>query len=120
MVFEANYVSALRTSESEKEVCLSLEQFIEIRFNKELEMIDEFKPAIQKTEGHLFFCQELEDKNLARRRFKKAIMNLLDFDDVESDIPGLKEDLEKVKKCLGGATIIEFNSVKQKIRLKIR
>ena len=118
-IYEAEYISAQRTSDTEKEVCHSLQEFVEIRFNKECENIPEFEQLVIETEGHLFFCQPLEEPNEVTRRFKKATLVMLDADQVEDVTDELREKLEKLKKTLGG-TAIEFNSVKKKIKYKIK
>lgn len=117
-IYEAEYIKAQRTSESEKEVCKSFEQYIEIRFNKECEKIPELKPLIQETEGHLFLCTEMEEPNLAKRRFKSTTLTLITPDMVEDISDVLSKKLSEIVSVIGGSKII-FNSVKKKIKFKI-
>ena len=117
-IYEAEYIKCQRTSESDKEVCMSFEQFIEIRFNKECEKIPELKAMILETEGHLFLCTEVEEPNLAKRRFKSTTLTLITPDMVEDISESMKKKLLEVESIIGGSKVV-FNSVKKKIKFKI-
>lgn len=117
-IYEAEYIKCQRTSESEKEICMSFEQFIEIRFNKECEKIPELKGLILETEGHLFLCTDVEEPDLSKRRFKSTTLTLITPDMVEDISDKLKEKLLDIASTIGGSKIV-FNSVKKKIKFKI-
>lgn len=117
-IYEPEYIKCQRTSETEKEICISFEQFIEIRFNKECEKIPELKNLILKTEGHLFLCTNVEEPNLVKRRFKSATLTLITPEMVEDITESMKKDLLDIETVIGGSKIV-FNSVKKKIKYKI-
>ena len=117
-IYEAEYIKCQRTSESEKEICMSFEQFIEIRFNKECEKIPELRAMILETEGHLFLCTDIEEPNLAKRRFKSTTLTLVSPDMVEDISESMKKKLQEIESVIGGSKVM-FNSVKKKIKYKI-
>ena len=116
--YEKDYVSAKRTNSTVvNERCTSFEQYVEIRFNKECCNIPELECLIEGTDGHLFICQELEDQDTTKRRFKQATI-ILNPNLWLSDDENLKVELEKAKDFLD-FNKIQFNSVKKKIKMKI-
>lgn len=117
--YEKDYTSAKRTPEIDKELCTSFENYVEIRFNFEACRIPEIKKAVELTEGHLFFCEELEHADTAKRKFKKAHIKIITEDMIEVSDQTLKDEITKVKNFIGGSHII-FNSVREKIKLVIQ
>ena len=117
-ISEPAYIRCQRTSDSEKEICKSFEQFIEIRFNKECEHVPELKKLILETEGHLFLCTEIEEPNLVKRKFKSVSITLIDPDMVEDISESMRKDINEIESILGGTKIV-FNSVKKKIKFNI-
>ena len=117
-VYEAEWISCKRTPTSEKEVCKSFEQFIEIRFNYECSKIPELQKILEDTGGHLFFCKSLEDVDLEKKRFTLAHLELLSPDDFVDESGIILKELEEVKNFLGGSKI-SFNNVKKKIKFTI-
>lgn len=116
--YEKDYVSAQRTPDVDKERCTSFEEYIEIRFNREAYNVPEFKDLVEKTEGRLFSCIEIEEPDVVKRRFKTAKIRLLDPNLLPEEFENLKDDIYKVRDLLGGTTIC-FNSVKKKIKYNI-
>ena len=117
-VYEAEWISCKRTPTSEKEVCKSFEQFIEIRFNYECSKIPELQKILEDTGGHLFFCKSLEDVDLEKKRFTLAHLELLSPDDFVDESGIILKELEEVRNFLGGSKI-SFNNVKKKIKFTI-
>lgn len=115
--YEVDYVSAKRLPNFDKIRCTSFEEYIGIRFNREcFDILPEIADIILKMDGKLFYCESLEDPNLAKRKFKTAtviINNKLPDNGLVS-----QEDLIKVKDFLGFSKI-KFNSVKKKIKFEI-
>jgi len=116
--FEKDFISAQRSPEVEKERCQTLEDYIEKRFNYEAYKVPELREAIRLTEGHLFYVDELEEVNEAKRRFKKAHICVITEEMVDTTDESLKSEIAKALEYIGGSHII-FNSVKQKIKLII-
>ena len=117
--YELDYVSAKRLPNFDKIRCTSFEEYVGIRFNRECyDIFPEIADIILRTDGKLFYCESLEDPNLAKRRFKTATIvineNLLKSGN------GLitEKDIEDVKNFLGW-TKIKFNSVKKKIKFTV-
>ena len=116
--YENDYIELKRTAESEKEVCKSFEQYVEIRFNMEASKVTEFADLQKLTGGHLFICRSLKDADGVRRRFSIATIELVSLSEFENSNEGLKRDFDKVKDIIGG-TRIRFNSVKKRIKVQI-
>lgn len=145
--YEANYVSATRTSDIvDKESCDSLQDFIEIRFNRECLNVPELREAVESSNGHLFICKELINEDPATRRFDQALVTLISEDDIESEVnkiiskrsgtylsieqfrslypelisqltESLRHGMRLAKSVLKGCDKFRFNSVKKKIKL---
>lgn len=116
--YENDYIELKRTPESEKEVCKSFEQYVEIRFNMESSKLPEFSDIQKITGGHLFICKSLKDADGVKRRFSLATVELISLTKFENSNKYLKEDLDRVRELLGG-TKIRFNSVKKRIKVQI-
>lgn len=117
--FEKEYIELKRTPESEKEVCESFEQYIEIRFNMESCQIPEFSKLEEMTDGHLFRCTSIMDPDEVRRRFSLATIELTTSDMFEGGSSKLLEDeLSLVREFIGGSKI-SFNCVKKRIKIQI-
>lgn len=116
--YEKSFISAQRTPELEKERCESFEEYIEIRFNHEAYKVPELKKAVEETEGRLFSCVELEEPDTTKRRFKKAVVKLLDPELLPECDQTLKNEINQIKELLGGS-VISFNCVKKKIKFDI-
>lgn len=115
--YEVDYVSAKRLPNFDKIRCTSFEEYVGIRFNREcFDILPEISDIILKMDGKLFYCESLEDPNLAKRRFKTATIV------INEKLPenGLitAKDIETVKNFLGWSKI-KFNSVKKKIKFTI-
>ena len=95
--YENDYIELKRTAESEKEVCKSFEQYVEIRFNMEASKVTEFADLQKLTGGHLFICRSLKDADGVRRRFSIATIELVSLSEFENSNEGLKRDFDKVK-----------------------
>ena len=117
-IYEAEWISCKRTPTSEREVCKSFEQFIEIRFNYECSKVPELQKILEDTGGHLFFCKSLEDVDLEKKRFTLAHLELLSPDDFVDESGIILKELEEVRNFLGGSKI-SFNNVKKKIKFTI-
>lgn len=118
--FEENMFSLERTQDHDsKERCKTLEQYIEIRFNRECFKIPELTDLMTITEGKLFECKEIVDPDLKKRKFKSATITvnrkLLPTKD-ENLID--EKELDEILEFLNWSEI-KFNSVKKKIRLSI-
>ena len=116
--YEAEWISCKRTPDSEKEVCMSFEQFVEIRFNFECYKIPELQKLIEVTEGHLFSCTGLDDPDLVKRKFTLAHLEVLNPEMLPEEFEYLRPELDKVVEFLGGKHI-SFNNVKKKIKYTI-
>lgn len=117
--YEADWIGCKRTPESEEsEMCSSFEQYVEIRFNYECYEIPELRKLISDTDGHLFICTGLDDPDTAKRRFTTAHIELINPNEFENPDEEFINDIEQVKKFLGG-TKISFNNVKKKIKFII-
>lgn len=114
--YECDQVSTERYPKAEKERCKSLEQYIETRFNYECCKIPELEDLIFETRGKLFSCTNIEEPNVAKRRFKRATIEIIDPKTLsEGDQNLINEITEMIKKL--GWTKISFNSVKKKIKM---
>jgi len=145
--YEPGYVSASRTAEiSDRETCDSLEEFVEIRFNRECLDIPELSDAAKMSNGHLFVCRELSNPDIKSRKYDQALVTLIEESDIDAEVDKiikkkddinlgveqirhqypeivheLRASLEKgismAKGVLKGCTKFKFNSVKQKIKI---
>lgn len=117
--YEVDYVSAKRLPDFDKIRCTSFEEYVGIRFNRECyDILPEIADVILRTDGKLFYCENLEDPNLAKRRFKTATI-VINKDLLKSGNGLITEkDIEDVKNFLGW-TKIKFNSVKKKIKFTV-
>lgn len=113
--YEKDYISVKRTPESDKERCTSFEQYVEARFNYECCQIPELRDAVLATEGHLFSCISLEEKDTSKRRFTVATVVLLDPETLLETDEILKNEILKIRDFIGGSCI-KFNNVKKKIK----
>lgn len=119
--YEKDWMSVKRTPESsDKERCTSFEQFIEARFNYEFcKKYTEFSDLVNFMEGRLFICTSLEEPDPIRRRFKLVEISLVDPKIVPNPSDLFISEFTRLYEYLGG-TKIYFNSVKKKIRLRIK
>lgn len=125
--YEYNGVSIARlpqdlTAGLKLERCMSLQQYIETRFNFECyNYIPEFRELLDYTDGHLFKCSKIDGENLIKHRYKTAQIELITIHDIENieEHVELKEKLEEIKIILGG-NCIEFNNVVKKIKFNIK
>lgn len=145
--YEQDYISATRTSNGiDKEPCNSLQDFVEIRFNRECLEIPELKEPLEMCNGHLFICRELKNADPKTRRFDHAIISLIEEGDIDSEVDkiikkrddinigvdvirrqypelieeltsSLKKGMTLAKAVLKDCTKFKFNSVKRKIKL---
>lgn len=118
--YELDYVSAKRLPNFDKIRCTSFEEYVGIRFNREcFDMLPEIADIILRTDGKLFYCESLEDPNLAKRRFKSAtiVINENLLKNPENTLIS-EEDIKTVKNFLGWSKI-KFNSVKKKIKFTV-
>ena len=118
--YELDYVSAKRLPNFDKIRCTSFEEYVGIRFNREcFDMLPEIADIILRTDGKLFYCESLEDPNLAKRRFKSAtiVINENLLKNPENTLIS-EEDIKTVKDFLGWSKI-KFNSVKKKIKFTV-
>lgn len=118
--YELDYVSAKRLPNFDKIRCTSFEEYVGIRFNREcFDMLPEIADIILRTDGKLFYCESLEDPNLAKRRFKSAtiVINENLLKNPENNLIS-EEDIKTVKNFLGWSKI-KFNSVKKKIKFTV-
>ena len=117
--FESGYSSAKRTPMSYQERCYTFEDYVTNRFNYEASKIPELEELILRTDGKLFKCIDLEEKDEKKRRFKRAKI-VVNYDELLSeDDESLKNEVAEVVKYLGGDEIY-FNSVRKKIKLIIK
>lgn len=114
---KGGWIDVRRTPTSGPELMMSLEQFIEARFNREAWNIPEFNEAEELLSGHLFKCELIEPDEM-KKRYKKAIITLIDEKLVLDPTQNLIDELEKVRQHIGG-TKIKFNGVKVKIKYEI-
>lgn len=119
--YELNYVSAKRLpmSEFDKIRCTSFEEYIGIRFNREcFDLFPEISDIILRSDGKLFFCSEIEEPNVLKRKFKTATI-IINEDLLKKRPESLinEDDIKKVKEFFGWSKI-KFNSVKKKIKLE--
>lgn len=119
--YEKDWISVKRLPISiEKERCTSFEQFIEARFNYEFfKRYEEFNDLEIFLDGKLFSCTSLEEPDVNRRRFKLVEITLVSPENIPDEYEDLKNLLIQVYNYLGGSRIY-FNSVKKKIKLKIK
>ena len=118
--YELDYVSAKRLPNFDKIRCTSFEEYVGIRFNREcFDILPEISDIILRTDGKLFYCESLEDPNLAKRRFKSAtiVINENLLKDSENSLIN-EDDIKTVKEFLGWSKI-KFNSVKKKIKFTV-
>ena len=145
--YDPGFVSATRTSNIvDKEVCNTLEEFVEIRFNRECLEIPQLSEAVRVSNGHLLICRGLLNPNVKQRKYDKALVTLIEEEDIDSEVDkilqkdntlnlgideiknrfpevvkDLKISLERgrtlAKEVLKGCTKFKFNSVKSKINL---
>lgn len=118
--YETDYVSAKRLPDFDKIRCTSFEEYVGIRFNRECyDIFPEIADIILRSDGKLFYCDKLEEPNLAKRRFKTATIsineNLLNDKDVNLIT---EDDIKKVKEFFGWSKI-SFNSVVKKIKITV-
>lgn len=120
-VYEKDWISVKRTPESEeKERCTCFEQFIEARFNYEFcKRYTEFSDLINFLEGKAFKCTLLEEPDEIKRRFKNVEITLIDPSIVQDPSDLFLSEYQRLRTWLGGS-IISFNSVRKKIRIKIK
>jgi hypothetical protein len=116
--YEKEYIELKRTPDSDREVCQSFEQYVEIRFNMESCRVPELLDLEKLTGGHLFNCTSIKNQDSVRRRFSSATIELIGPDDFDNPNDFIREELEKIKKFLGGSKI-SFNSVKCRIKIQI-
>lgn len=114
---KGGWIDVRRTPTSGPELMMSLEQFIEARFNREAWAIPEFNAAEELLGGHLFKC-ELEGPDEMKKRYKKATLTLIDEKLVLDPTQNLIDELEKVRQFIGGTKIM-FNGVRVKIKYEI-
>lgn len=118
--YETDYVSAKRLPEFDKIRCTSFEEYVGIRFNRECyDIFPEIADIILRSDGKIFYCESLEEPNLAKRRFKTAtiIINEKLLEDKDVNLI-TEEDIKKVKDFFGWSKI-SFNSVVKKIKITI-
>lgn len=117
--FESDFSSAKRTPDTYQERCHTFEEYVTNRFNYEASKIPELEELVLKTDGNLFICVNLEEKDEKRRRFKLAEVRI-NYDKLLSDgDESLKDEIARVVDYIGG-DLIYFNSVKKKIKLVIK
>jgi hypothetical protein len=114
--YECDQVSTERYPKAEKERCKSLEQYIESRFNYECSKIPELEDLILETEGRLFSCTDIEEPNIAKRRFKMATIEIIDPKTLLEEDQNLINEITDIIEKLGWKKIC-FNSVKRKIKI---
>lgn len=114
--YECDQVSTERYPKAEKERCKSMEQYIESRFNYECSKIPELEELILETEGKLFSCTDIEEPNVAKRRFKMATIEIIDPKTLSEEDQNLISEITEIIEKLGWKKIC-FNSVKKKIKV---
>lgn len=118
--FELGFVSCDRfPGACNKERCRDIAHFIEMRLNFECAKIPSIESLVLNTDGHVFFCDNVEGFDEKKRRYQKAYCSLLSEDMIENDPSGkVVPELEEFRKALGGRKIV-FNGVKRKIKLVV-
>lgn len=116
--YEKSYSSVRRTPDSYQERCEDFREYIERRFNYEASRIPELSKVVLETEGHLFVCTEVEGSDEEKRKFKKAVVTLIDINLLRDEDQNLKDEITQIKELLGGDRI-SFNSVRKKIKITI-
>lgn len=114
---KGGWIDVRRTPSSAPELMMSLEQFIEARFNREAWNVPEFNTAEELLGGHLFKC-ELEEPDEMKKRYRSATLTVIDEKLVCEPTQNLIDELDKVRAALGGSRI-KFNGVKVKIKYEI-
>lgn len=111
------WIDCRRLPTSKQEMIFSLEQFVEARFNREAWSIPSFTELEELLGGHLFTCK-LEGVEEDKKKFKQAVLTIIDEKHVLDPSENLINKLREAKTLIGGSNI-KFTSVKVKFKIII-